>query len=143
MKKYELLYAISATVPVRYERGIEYLKSNPQNIASFLDAFCSKTTILGYENYVEKDFSDDNLSFLNNFVCCDSLLEIIHDNKEKYLELGYDESNAGTINYYHEDLNGSYSIKKTLPLFSSLIFSKFDFSVVNFWIYFFWVEFSF
>ena len=33
-----------------------------------------------------------------------------------YEKWGFDEEKCGTINYYHPDLSGSYSIKKTLPV---------------------------
>lgn len=36
--------------------------------------------------------------------------------KEEYYKLGFDKERAKTINYYHRDLSGSYSIKKTLPV---------------------------
>jgi hypothetical protein len=54
------------------------------------------------------------------------LLYIVRNNSKLYLELGLDEEEAKTINYYHEDLSGSYSIKKTLPVFGDLKYSDLD-----------------
>jgi hypothetical protein len=55
------------------------------------------------------------------------LLFIIKNSKELYESLGYDSSLASTINYYHTDLNGSFSIKKVLPIFApELSYSKLD-----------------
>lgn len=48
------------------------------------------------------------------------LMVLVKTNSKLYQRLGYDEEEAKAINYYHHDLNGSYSIKKVLPLFSPL-----------------------
>lgn len=50
------------------------------------------------------------------------LMHIIKGNTKLYEALGYDKSEAEGINYYHNDLNGSYSIKKVLPIFSNLTY---------------------
>ena len=50
------------------------------------------------------------------------LLEIIDNNKELYKSLGFDEYNSSTVNYYNNEQSGSYSIKKTLPLFTNLTY---------------------
>ena len=50
------------------------------------------------------------------------LLEIIDNNKELYKSLGFDEYNYSTVNYYNNEQSGSYSIKKTLPLFTDLTY---------------------
>ena len=50
------------------------------------------------------------------------LMDIVKGNTKLYKDLGYDEAEAKKINYYHTDLNGSYSIKKVLPLFSNLTY---------------------
>lgn len=46
------------------------------------------------------------------------LLDLIRNKSSLYKELGFDEESSSTINYYHSLLNGSYSIKKVLPLFA-------------------------
>lgn len=50
------------------------------------------------------------------------LMHIIKTNSKLYEGLGYDSERAKTVNYYHEDLLGSYSIKKVLPIFSDLTY---------------------
>lgn len=54
------------------------------------------------------------------------LLYIVRNNSKLYLDLGMDEDEAKTVNYYHEKLSGSYSIKKTLPVFSDLKYDDLD-----------------
>ncbi|MEC9484250.1 MAG: DUF2779 domain-containing protein [Candidatus Izemoplasma sp.] len=51
------------------------------------------------------------------------LMHIIKTNSKLYQSLGYDDERAKTVNYYHEDLKGSYSIKKVLPIFSELTYA--------------------
>lgn len=51
------------------------------------------------------------------------LLYIIQGNNKLYKELGFIDL-PETWNYYHKDLNGSYSIKKTLPIFSNLSYDN-------------------
>lgn len=48
------------------------------------------------------------------------LMFLLKGNKSFYESLGYSEEEASEINYYHNDLHGSYSIKKVLPIFSDL-----------------------
>lgn len=54
------------------------------------------------------------------------LLWIVNTNTEIYKSLGYSEEDAKLFNYYHPDLSGSYSIKKTLPIFSNLSYENLD-----------------
>ncbi len=54
------------------------------------------------------------------------LLYIIDNNKEFYKERGFSEYDINTVNYYNNYQSGSYSIKKTLPLFSSLKYSDLE-----------------
>ncbi len=53
------------------------------------------------------------------------LLWLLSNNKELYQKLGFGDE-AQVINYYHEQLSGSYSIKKTLPVFSELTYKNLD-----------------
>lgn len=50
------------------------------------------------------------------------LMDLIKGNTKLYTSLGYSKEAASGLNYYHEDLNGSYSIKKVLPVFSNLTY---------------------
>ena len=57
------------------------------------------------------------------------LLDIVKTNSKEYQKLGYSEEESKVINYYHNELRGSYSIKKVLPLFSDLSYA--DLQVQN------------
>lgn len=54
------------------------------------------------------------------------LLWIINNNQKFYEQLGFSSKESKTINYYHKNLSGSYSIKKTLPIFSTLTYEKLE-----------------
>ena len=54
------------------------------------------------------------------------LLYILRGNPAFYKELGYDEVDAKKVNFYDLHLSGSYSIKKTLPVFSDLKYDDLD-----------------
>ena len=54
------------------------------------------------------------------------LLYIIRNNETLYEELGFDENRSKKINYYNSHQSGSYSIKKTLPLFTDLKYSDLE-----------------
>ncbi len=57
------------------------------------------------------------------------LLEIIDNNKKLYESLGFNEYDCNTMNYYNTSQSGSFSIKKTLPLFTNLSYK--DLQVQN------------
>jgi hypothetical protein len=54
------------------------------------------------------------------------LLYIVRNNPPFYEALGYDKEDAKKVNYYHEKLSGSYSIKKTLPVLGDLKYDDLD-----------------
>ncbi|MEG0025825.1 MAG: DUF2779 domain-containing protein [Bacilli bacterium] len=54
------------------------------------------------------------------------LMFVVKTNSKLYQALGYDEDEAKMFNYYHKDMNGSFSIKKILPLFSDLTYKGMD-----------------
>ncbi len=54
------------------------------------------------------------------------LMNIIKTNTKLYETLGYPKEEAALFNYYHEDMQGSFSIKKILPLFSNLTYQGMD-----------------
>lgn len=56
------------------------------------------------------------------------LLWLVKANEKLYTSLGYTQEESKEINYYHPDLSGSYSIKKTLPVFSNLSYKDLDIS---------------
>ena len=49
-------------------------------------------------------------------------MNIVKTKTSMYESLGYDKERASMFNYYHSDMNGSFSIKKVLPLFSDLTY---------------------
>lgn len=71
-----------------------------------------------YPKYSEKLLAIADNSF--------DLIHIVNTKKDMYLEMGFDEEEASTFNYYHEDLQGSFSIKKTLPVFTDLSYDKLE-----------------
>lgn len=54
------------------------------------------------------------------------LLDIIKTKKSLYMDLGLTEEESKTVNYYSNDLHGSYSIKKVLPIFSDLSYKNLE-----------------
>ncbi len=71
-----------------------------------------------FPEYKEKLMQIYNIGF--------DLLYIIRNNEELYSNLGFDERRSKTINYYNLLQSGSYSIKKTLPLFTNLKYSDLE-----------------
>ena len=55
-------------------------------------------------------------------------MNITKTNTKLYENLGYTKEEASLFNYYHEDMQGSFSIKKILPLFSNLTYKGMDIS---------------
>lgn len=52
------------------------------------------------------------------------LLWLVNTNSKMYQDLGFDEERASTFNFYDKRLSGSFSIKKTLPVFSDLSYDN-------------------
>ena len=50
------------------------------------------------------------------------LMNIVKTRSKMYKELGYSDEESKMFNYYHQDMDGSYSIKKVLPIFSNLTY---------------------
>lgn len=50
------------------------------------------------------------------------LMNLLKGSTALYKKLGYDSESSNMFNYYHEKMTGSFSIKKILPLFSSLTY---------------------
>lgn len=68
----------------------------------------------------------DKLDFINKMVF--DLMDIIKGNKKLYMNLGYSEEDSKLFNFYHPLLNGSFSIKKVLPIFSDLNYQDLEVS---------------
>ncbi len=54
------------------------------------------------------------------------LLYYLDTNKDFYMHHGYSETEAKTMNYYNNKQSGSFSIKKTLPLFTNLSYKDLE-----------------
>lgn len=54
------------------------------------------------------------------------LLHVVKTNSKLYKNLGYGDDRAKSINYYNEELYGSFSIKKVLPIFSNLTYKDME-----------------
>ena len=54
------------------------------------------------------------------------LLYFIKNNQSIYEELGFDEERSKLVNFYHKNLSGSYSIKKTLPVLSDITYKNLE-----------------
>jgi|SRR5690554_2431488 len=52
------------------------------------------------------------------------LLYLVSTNRKFYQGLGFSLEDSKKNNYYHKDLQGSYSIKKVLPIFSDLSYDE-------------------
>ena len=57
------------------------------------------------------------------------LKDLVENNQKLYSSLGFTKDELNTINYYNNNLHGSFSIKKVLPLFSKLSYK--DLSIAN------------
>ncbi len=54
------------------------------------------------------------------------LMWLVNTKTEFYEDLGFDAERSALPNYYNKDLSGSYSIKKTLPVFSDLSYANLE-----------------
>ena len=103
------------------EKLCEYIKDDNGSVLVYNESF-EKTRIkelaIMFPDYAEKLLSINERLF--------DLLHIVKTNTKLFEGLGFDRDRAKTINYYHEDLSGSFSIKKVLPLFSDLKYEGMD-----------------
>ena len=56
------------------------------------------------------------------------LMDIVKTRSKLYISLGYSPEEAKMINYYNPSMDGSYSIKKILPIFSDLSYKDMEVS---------------
>lgn len=71
-------------------------------------------------------FTDYKDELLKIYETGSDLLYVVRGNPKYYRELGYSEEDSKKVNYYDLHLSGSYSIKKTLPVFSDLKYDDLD-----------------
>ena len=69
------------------------------------------------------EYKEDLLKIYNRGF---DLLWLLNNNKELYEDLGFTGKDLETFNFYDECLSGSFSIKKTLPVFSDLSYDNLD-----------------
>ncbi len=67
--------------------------------------------------YIFPEYKEKLLKIRDNVF---DLMNIVKTKSSLYEEMGYDKEEAKMFNYYHPDMDGSFSIKKVLPLFSNL-----------------------
>ncbi|MDC0558891.1 DUF2779 domain-containing protein, partial [Candidatus Izimaplasma bacterium] len=99
------------------EKLCEYIGDDDGSVMVYNEAF-EKTRIKELAKFYP-EYSDKLLSINERLF---DLLHIVKTNTKLFESLGYDTDRAKTINYYHEDLEGSFSIKKVLPVFSDLTY---------------------
>lgn len=97
------------------EKMCKYIKSDGGSVLVYNEAF-EKTRIKELAQFYP-EFSNE-LNDINSRLF--DLLHIVKTNSKLYSSIGYGDEQAKTINYYSEDLYGSFSIKKVLPIFSDL-----------------------
>lgn len=69
--------------------------------------------------YIFPEYREKLLKIRDNVF---DLMNIVKTKTSLYEELGYSMEEAKMFNYYHPDMDGSFSIKKVLPLFSNLTY---------------------
>ncbi|MDL2292300.1 DUF2779 domain-containing protein [Acholeplasma sp. OttesenSCG-928-E16] len=98
------------------EKMIEIIKPDSGHVIVYNQSF-EKTRIkelaILYPEYKER------LEDINDRIF--DLMHLLRGNKKFFSNLGFSEEDS-IIKYYHEDLNGSYSIKKVLPIFTDLTY---------------------
>lgn len=99
------------------EKLCEIIPSDGGSVLVYNEAF-EKTRIKELAQFYP-EFTEP-LNDINNRLF--DLLHVVKTNSKLYTNLGYNEERAKTINYYNEKLDGSFSIKKVLPIFSDLTY---------------------
>jgi hypothetical protein len=100
------------------QKMIEHIKPDGGSIMVYNQAF-EKTRIKELAEFFP-EYKEELLEMNTRLF---DLMHIVKTNSKLYSNLGYDEERSKTVNYYSEDLYGSYSIKKVLPIFSSLTYN--------------------
>lgn len=103
------------------EQLCQIIKSDGGSVLVYNEAF-EKTRIKELAQFYP-EFTEQ-LNDINSRLF--DLLHVVKTNSKLYKNLGYDEERAKTINYYNEDLVGSFSIKKVLPIFSNLTYKDME-----------------
>lgn len=116
----------------------EYLapdhKDHREEIVKKLCELIKDGTVLVYNDSFEKTrikelsniFPEYSFKLLKINSQIFDLMNIIKTNTKLYQNLGYSKEEASMFNYYHKNLNGSFSIKKVLPIFSDLTYKDME-----------------
>lgn len=96
---------------------IDIIKPDGGSVLTYNESF-EKTRIKELQQYFPEYHNE--LEDINDRVF--DLMHIIKNNTKLYESLGYDKEEAKEFNFYHTQLNGSFSIKKVLPIFSDLTY---------------------
>lgn len=120
-----------------YEFLAPNLKDHREELVKKLCEYINEGTVLVYNESFEKarlkELSEIFPEYKNKLLKIRAnvfdLLHVIKSNTKLYEELGYSDEEAKLFNYYHKKLSGSFSIKKTLPVFSDLSYN--DMLVAN------------
>jgi len=105
------------------KKMLEYIKDDGGSVLVYNESF-EKTRIkelaIFYPEYAQRLYDINERLY--------DLLHVVKTNSKLFSALGYDDERAKVVNYYHEDLSGSYSIKKVLPIFSNLTYKGMEVS---------------
>lgn len=99
------------------EEMIKYIKLDKGTILVYNDSF-EKTRL----KELSEIFPQYKKELLRMRDMVFDLMNITKTRSSLYEELGFNKEEASLFNYYHEDMTGSFSIKKILPLFSNLTY---------------------
>ena len=119
----------------KYKDHLEYLAKDHQDhrkeiVKRLCEWIGDEGTVLVYNDSFEKtrlkelaevfpEYRKKLLHIRDNIF---DLMNIVKTKTSMYESLGYEKERASMFNYYHSDMNGSFSIKKVLPLFSDLTY---------------------
>lgn len=114
---------IEFLAPDAKDRRLELVKK-------MCDSIGDKGTILAYNDSFEKSrmkelgeiFPEYKEKLKDMIERTFDLMNVVKTKSSLYEELGYDKNDAKLFNYYHNNMNGSFSIKKILPLFTELTY---------------------
>lgn len=101
------------------EKMLDIIKDDGGSILVYNISF-ERTRLQEFQLYFP-EYKDRLENIINRLF---DLLHIVKNNKKFYELLGYSKEEASEINFYHEDLQGSYSIKHVLPIFSNLSYEN-------------------
>ena len=106
------------------EKMLETIKEDGGSILVYNQSF--EQTRLKEMAIIFPEYSHRLYDMINRLF---DLMYLLRGNTKLFKALGFDEEQSKLINYYHNDLNGSFSIKKVLPLFSTL--NYYDLDIAN------------